>query len=225
MTPYLLAVIAVIAGLVGAVMGSTHPIASALVSAFAGAIVSSVVMAFCVVSLPHHEFGEKEIVVAICGGAVIFAVLTLSCTKMVTIVTSSIVGATMIILAVDFFMHDLATLKWVRKWAPLIRFISCDKLLSLADDQNPPESITATVLGWHHRLHVARRNDCRSARPELHHGLARGPQEATLPSPAVAGGQDWRRWCAQKFGTPSKFECFPWSTDGSQCCESGSHGR
>lgn len=109
----LFAVIAVIAGLVGAVLGSTHPIASALVSGYAGAIVSSVVMAFCVVSLPNHEFGEREIVVAICGGAVIFAVLTLCCTKIVTICTTTIVGATMIILSVDFFMHDLSTLKWV----------------------------------------------------------------------------------------------------------------
>lgn len=110
---YSFSAIAVVAGLVGAVLGSTHPIASALVSGFAGAIVSSVTMAICVVSLPNHEFGEREIVVAICGGAVIFAVLTLCCTKLITIITSSIVGATMILLAVDFFMHDLSTLKWV----------------------------------------------------------------------------------------------------------------
>lgn len=69
--------LAVVAGLLGAVLGSTHPIASALVSGFAGAIVSAVTMAFCVISFPHHEFGEREIVVAICGGAVICAVLTL----------------------------------------------------------------------------------------------------------------------------------------------------
>lgn len=106
---------AVFAGLVGAVLGSTHPVASALVSGFAGAIVSSVVMAFCVVNLPNYEFGEREIIVAICGGAVIFAVLTLCCTKFVTILTSSIVGATLIILSVDFFMHNLGTLEWVKE--------------------------------------------------------------------------------------------------------------
>ena len=78
---------------------------------------SAVVIAFCVVSLPHHVFGEREVVVAVVGGAIIFAVLTLCCTKLVTITTSSIVGATMIVLAADFFMHDLGTLKWVsRRW-------------------------------------------------------------------------------------------------------------
>lgn len=119
---YIILAIAVVAGLFGAVLGSTHPIASALVSGMAGAIVSAVTMAFCVVSFPNREFGEKEIVVALIGGAIIFAVLTLCCTKLVTILTSSIVGATMIILAVDFFIHDLGTLKWVRtkSYLPLV---------------------------------------------------------------------------------------------------------
>lgn len=177
----------------GCVLGSTHPIASALVSAFAGAIVSSVTMAICVVSLPHHEFGEREIVVAICGGAVIFAVLTLCCTKLVTIVTSSIVGATLIILAVDFFMHDLGTLKWVSGVGNCAHWTYNNTLL-LSDDHNPSESRSATVFGWNNSIHVASGYNRRSTGAEFHHGMACGPQEATLSASAVARGEGSQEW-------------------------------
>lgn len=133
----------------GCVLGSTHPIASALVSAFAGAIVSSVTMAICVVSLPHHEFGEREIVVAICGGAVIFAVLTLCCTKLVTIVTSSIVGATLIILAVDFFMHDLGTLKWVSELAAVpngLTVLYSFQMITIHPNPAPPPCLGGIIV-------------------------------------------------------------------------------
>lgn len=189
----LLTAIAVAAGLMGCVLGSTHPIASALVSAFAGAIVSSVTMAICVVSLPHHEFGEREIVVAICGGAVIFAVLTLCCTKLVTIVTSSIVGATLIILAVDFFMHDLGTLKWVSGVGNFSHSTYNNTFL-LPDDHNPSESRTATVLGRNNSIHVASGYNRGSTCAEFHHGMACGPQEATLSAPAVARGEGSKEW-------------------------------
>lgn len=55
----------------------------------------------------------REIVVAVGGGAIIFAVTTLLCVKFITIVSSSIVGSTMIITAIDFFMHGSDTVLWV----------------------------------------------------------------------------------------------------------------
>lgn len=58
-------------------------------------------------------FGEREIAVAVGGGAIIFAVLTLICVKFVTVVATSIVGSAMIIAAIDFFMHGSDTMSWV----------------------------------------------------------------------------------------------------------------
>lgn len=46
-----------IAGLFGAILGSTHPIAAVLVCAFAGAITSGSIIAFCIATLPHYIFG------------------------------------------------------------------------------------------------------------------------------------------------------------------------
>lgn len=48
---------AVVAGLLGAVLGSAHPIAAALVSAIAGALIAGVTMAICIVTMPDHVFG------------------------------------------------------------------------------------------------------------------------------------------------------------------------
>lgn len=42
-----------------------------------------------------------------------FAVLTLLCAKLITIISSSIVGSTMIVSSIDFFMHGLKTVFWV----------------------------------------------------------------------------------------------------------------
>lgn len=95
-------------------LGSTHPIAAVLVCAFAGAITSGSIITFCVATLPNHLFGIREIAVAVGGGAIIFAVMTLLCVKFITIVSSSIVGSTMIMASVDFFMHGSGTLLWVR---------------------------------------------------------------------------------------------------------------
>lgn len=94
-------------------LGSTHPIAAVLVCAFAGAITSGSIITFCVATLPNHLFGIREIAVAVGGGAIIFAVMTLLCVKFITIVSSSIVGSTMMMAAVDFFMHGSGTLLWV----------------------------------------------------------------------------------------------------------------
>lgn len=38
-------------------MGSAHPIAAALVSAFAGALISGAIMAACIATMPLYEFG------------------------------------------------------------------------------------------------------------------------------------------------------------------------
>lgn len=59
-------------------------------------------------------FQLREIVVAVGGGAIVFAVTTLLCVKFVTIIASSIVGSTMIMSAIDFFMHGSDTIHWVR---------------------------------------------------------------------------------------------------------------
>lgn len=56
----------------------------------------------------------REITVAVGGGAIIFAVTTLLCIKFVTIMATSIVGSTMIMAAIDFFMHNSRTIHWVR---------------------------------------------------------------------------------------------------------------
>ena len=50
------------------------------------------------------------------GGAIIFAVLTLLCAKFITIVSSSIVGTAMIVASIDFFMHGLKTVVWVSRF-------------------------------------------------------------------------------------------------------------
>ncbi|CAD7087485.1 unnamed protein product [Hermetia illucens] len=110
--------LAVIAGLLGAVVGSAHPVASALVSAFAGAITAAIAMTICVATMPNNEFGHREVLVAVAGGAVIFAVLTLCCVKYVTIFASSIVGTAMIIASIDFFMHGLDTINWLFSMKP-----------------------------------------------------------------------------------------------------------
>lgn len=49
--------LAMIAGLFGAILGSTHPIAAVLVCAFAGAITSGSIIAICIATLPHYIFG------------------------------------------------------------------------------------------------------------------------------------------------------------------------
>lgn len=49
--------LAMVAGLFGAVLGSTHPIASILVCGFAGAITSGSIITFCIATLPNHVFG------------------------------------------------------------------------------------------------------------------------------------------------------------------------
>lgn len=43
--------------MVGAVLGSAHPIAAALVSAIAGSLIAGVAMVVCIATLPHHVFG------------------------------------------------------------------------------------------------------------------------------------------------------------------------
>ncbi|BFG01394.1 transmembrane protein 198 [Drosophila madeirensis] len=110
--------LAIVAGLLGAVLGSTYPVASVLISAFAGALLSGAAMAVCVATMPDNEFGYREIYVAVVGGAVICSVLTLCCVKYVTILTSSIVGTAMIIGAIDFFMHGLETINWILNMRP-----------------------------------------------------------------------------------------------------------
>lgn len=49
--------LAIVAGLLGAVIGSTYPVASILISAFAGALVAGTAMAVCVATMPDNEFG------------------------------------------------------------------------------------------------------------------------------------------------------------------------
>lgn len=56
------AALAVIAGLFGAVLGSAHPIAAALVSAIAGALVAGVTMVVCIATMPDHVFGVRTII-------------------------------------------------------------------------------------------------------------------------------------------------------------------
>lgn len=66
---------------------------------------------YIMVLLPNVQ--EREVLVAMGGGAIIFAVLTLLCAKFITIVSSSIVGSAMIVSSIDFFMHGLKTVIWV----------------------------------------------------------------------------------------------------------------
>ncbi|EDW56212.1 GM22989 [Drosophila sechellia] len=124
--------LAIVAGLLGAVLGSTYPVASVLISAFAGALLSGAAMAFCVATFPDNEFGYREIYVAVVGGAVICSVLTLCCVKYVTILTSSIVGTAMILSAIDFFTHGLETINW--------NFVSAlQKRIQLSGTETPSE--------------------------------------------------------------------------------------
>lgn len=52
--------LAIVAGLLGAVLGSTYPVASVLISAFAGALLSGAAMAVCVATMPDNEFGVSS---------------------------------------------------------------------------------------------------------------------------------------------------------------------
>ncbi|XP_037930831.1 transmembrane protein 198 [Teleopsis dalmanni] len=110
--------LAIVAGLTGAIIGSTYPVASILVSAFAGAMVAGACMAVCVATMTENVFGYRELYVAIIGGAVISSVLTFCCVKYVTIVTSSIVGTFMVIASVDYFIHGSKTLNWILNMKP-----------------------------------------------------------------------------------------------------------
>lgn len=105
--------LAIVTGLFGAILGSAHPIASALVGAFCGALLAAASMAACIVGFPDQVFGKQEVIVAVGGGAIIFAVMTLCCGKVVTIIASSIVGSAMVLCSIDFFMHGLETIDWV----------------------------------------------------------------------------------------------------------------
>lgn len=49
--------LAVVAGLFGAILGSTHPISSTLIGASAGALVAGATIAACIATLPHYIFG------------------------------------------------------------------------------------------------------------------------------------------------------------------------
>lgn len=63
-------------------------------------------------------FQEREIIVAVGGGAIICAIMTLCCAKLITIISSSIVGSAMIVCSIDFFMHGLDTVSWILNMIP-----------------------------------------------------------------------------------------------------------
>lgn len=50
-----------VGGLIGAVLGSTYPIATFFISAFAGVIIAGAAMAVCVATMPENEFGVRKI--------------------------------------------------------------------------------------------------------------------------------------------------------------------
>lgn len=49
-----------VGGLVGAVLGSTYPVATFFISAFAGVILAGAAMAVCVATMPDNEFGVSS---------------------------------------------------------------------------------------------------------------------------------------------------------------------
>ncbi|XP_040167805.1 transmembrane protein 198 [Anopheles arabiensis] len=110
--------LAVVAGLFGAVLGSTHPISSTLIGASAGALVAGATIAACIATLPHYIFGENELFVSVVGGAIICAICALFCPKFTSIIASSIIGSAMILCSIDFFMHGLNTLDWIFNMKP-----------------------------------------------------------------------------------------------------------
>ncbi|KFB47561.1 hypothetical protein ZHAS_00015525 [Anopheles sinensis] len=110
--------LAVVAGLFGAVLGSTHPISSTLIGTAAGALVAGATIAACIATLPHYTFGENELLVSVVGGAIICAIVTLFCPKFMSIVASSIIGSAMILCSIDFFMHGLNTMDWIFNMKP-----------------------------------------------------------------------------------------------------------
>ncbi|XP_062555701.1 transmembrane protein 198 isoform X2 [Armigeres subalbatus] len=108
----------VVAGLFGAILGSTHPISSILIGASAGALVAGATIASCIATLPHYIFGENELFVSVVGGAIICAIIALFCPKFMSIIASSILGSAMILCSIDFFMHGLNTLEWIINMKP-----------------------------------------------------------------------------------------------------------
>ncbi|XP_058831490.1 transmembrane protein 198-like [Topomyia yanbarensis] len=110
--------LAVVAGLVGAILGSTHPISSTLIGASAGALVAGAIIAACIATLPHYIFGENELFVSVVGGAIICAIISLFSPKLMSIIASSILGSAMILCSIDFFMHGLNTLDWISNIKP-----------------------------------------------------------------------------------------------------------
>lgn len=105
--------LAIVTGLFGAIMGSAHPIASALVGSFCGALLAAASISMCIIGFPEQIFGKQEVLVAVSGGAIIFAIMALCFGKIVTILASSIFGSAMILCSIDFFMHGLETIEWV----------------------------------------------------------------------------------------------------------------
>ncbi|KXJ82394.1 hypothetical protein RP20_CCG013878 [Aedes albopictus] len=143
--------LAVVAGLFGAILGSTHPISSILIGASAGALVAGAIIASCIATLPHYIFGENELFVSVVGGAIICAIIALFCPKFMSIIASSILGSAMILCSIDFFMHGLNTLDWVRK-ARSLRLGSvelnqiCFQIVNIKPDPIPPPCWGGVIL-------------------------------------------------------------------------------
>lgn len=126
--------------------------------------------------------------VAMGGGAVIFAVLTLLGAKAVTIVASSIVGTAMIVASVDFFMHGLKTFAWVSSKCQIAIIMLSNRcviyiyIFLLPVRQHATGSHSATLLGWRAALYVAAGRRTGHDRADVHHGVARGPSASDAPT-------------------------------------------
>lgn len=88
---------------------------------------------------------------SVVGGAIICAIIALFCPKFMSIIASSILGSAMILCSIDFFMHGLNTLDWVRK-ARSLRLGSvelnqiCFQIVNIKPDPIPPPCWGGVIL-------------------------------------------------------------------------------
>lgn len=119
--------------------------------------------------------------VAMGGAAIIFAVLNLLSAKVMTILSSSIVGTAMIAASVDFFMHGLKTIVWViiikSRIYLLMIYITCIFIYFLTasstDCQHQTQSHATAVLGWRVAVRLAGRRTTVRLCANVHNGVAR----------------------------------------------------
>lgn len=117
---------------------------------------------------------------SVVGGAIICAIIALFCPKFMSIIASSILGSAMILCSIDFFMHGLNTLDWVRR-SPLMWgmvFSTANPFRSFLDHQHQTGSDASALLGRSDPVLLAHYLGAGGTGSELCHCLENRPPTA-----------------------------------------------